>query len=67
MSIKEEALTLKPLEKIQLIEELLLSLDMPAKDVDEIWDKEVEKRIDAYDNGLIKSVSENRVFSKYKK
>lgn len=67
MSIKEEVLTLKPIEKIQLIDELLLSLDIPTKEIDEIWAEEVEKRIKAYDDGLIKSVSSSEVFSKYKK
>jgi putative addiction module component (TIGR02574 family) len=66
MSIKEEVLTLKPIEKIQLIDELLLSLDLPSKEIDEVWAKEVEKRIEAYDAGLIKSVSSSEVFSKYK-
>ena len=67
MSIKEEALVLKPIEKIQLIDELLLSLDVPSKEIDEVWAEEVEKRIKAYDDGLIKSVSASEVFSKYKK
>jgi len=67
MSIKEEVLTLKPIEKIQLIDELLLSLDLPSKEIDEVWAKEVEKRIEAYTAGLIKSVPASEVFSKYKK
>jgi len=67
MSIKEEVLTLKPIEKIQLIDELLLSLDIPSKELDDIWAKEVEKRIKAYNEGLIKSVPDSEVFSKYKK
>jgi len=67
MSVNEEALTLNPIEKIQLIDELLLSLAEPSKEIDDIWAKESEDRIDAYDKGLIKSVSSTEVFSKYKK
>lgn len=59
MSVNEEALTLNPIEKIQLIDELLLSLDEPSK--------EIEDRIGAYDKGLINSVPVSKIFSKYKK
>jgi len=67
MSVNEEALTLNPIEKIQLIDELLLSLDEPSKEIDDVWAKEIEDRIEAYDKGLIKSVPASEVFSKYKK
>ena len=65
MSIKEEALALKPLEKIKLIDELLLSLDKPDAGLDKIWLEEAEKRIAAYDKGLIKAIDEKEVFKKY--
>ena len=67
MSVNEEALTLNPIEKIQLIDELLLSLDEPSKEIDDVWAKEIEARIEAYDKGLIKSIPASEVFSKYKK
>ena len=65
MSIKEEALALKPIEKLQLIDELLLSLDKPNKDFDEIWAEEVEKRIDAYDKGQILNIEAKEAFKRY--
>lgn len=65
MSIREEVLALKPLEKLQLIDELLLSLDQPNCDIDEIWADEVEKRIDAYDRGEVKAIDAKDVFAKY--
>ena len=65
MSIREEVLALKPLEKLQLINELLLSLDQPSRDIDEIWADEVEKRIDAYDRGELKAIDAKDVFAKY--
>ena len=67
MSIKEEALILKPIERLHLIDELLLSLDIPTKEIDDIWAEEVEKRVQAYDNGLIKAIPANEVFKKYNK
>ena len=67
MSVNEEALTLNPIEKIQLIDELLLSLDEPSKEIDDVWAKEIEDRIEAYNKGLVKSVPATEVFSKYKK
>jgi len=67
MSIKEELLTLDPLEKIQLIDELLLSLDTPTKETDEIWAKEIEERIQAYENAQIESIPASKVFAKYQK
>ena len=65
MSIKEEALALKPIEKLQLIDELLLSLDKPNKDFDEIWAEVVVKRIDAYDKGKILKIEAKEVFKRY--
>ena len=65
-SVFEEALTLKPSEKAQLVEKLLHSLDEPDKEIDKLWAKEVENRIDAYTQGKIKAVSLEEVLSKYK-
>ncbi len=67
MSIKEEVLTLDPLEKIQLIDELLLSLDTPTKEIDDIWAQEIEERIHAFDNGQVESIPASEVFAKYQK
>jgi len=45
VSIVEEALTLKPIERLHLVDELLLSLDLPTKEIDLLWAEEAEKRI----------------------
>jgi hypothetical protein len=45
----KEALTLRPSKKAQLIDKLLSSLDKADKEIDELWAKEAEGRIDAYD------------------
>lgn len=64
--ILKVALTLKPAQKAELIDKLLSSLDMPDKDIDELWAKEAEDRIDAYEQGRIKAVVLEKVLEKYK-
>ncbi len=64
--ILKEALMLKPAEKAQLIDRLIFSLDKPDNELDELWAKEAENRIDAYDQGKLKSVSLENVLQKYK-
>ncbi len=64
--ILQRALTLKPAEKAELIDKLLSSLDMPDKEVDELWAKEAEDRIEAYDQGKIKAIALEKVLEKCK-
>lgn len=47
----KEALTLSPKEKSQLIEALLMSLDEPDIKIEEIWNNEIDKRINAIEDG----------------
>ena len=61
-----EALTLRPSEKAQLIDLLISSLDKPDKKIDKLWAKEVEDRIDAYDQGKLKAISLEKVLQKYR-
>lgn len=65
-NILREALTLKPSEKAQLIDKLLSSLDKPDKEIDELWAKEAEDRINAYEQGKIKAISLEKVLQKYR-
>lgn len=65
-NVFKEALTLKPSEKAQLIDKLLYSLDKSDKEIDKLWAKEVEERIDAYDQGKIKAISLEKVLNKYR-
>ena len=64
--ILEKALTLNPTQKAELIDKLLASLDIPDKEMDELWAKEAENRIDAYEQGKIKAVTLEKVLEKYK-
>ena len=64
--IYNEIMQMQPLEKAKLIEELMLSLDMPTSEVDEAWKEEIEKRVDAYERGEVKTIPMAEVFKKYK-
>ena len=65
-NIFKDALTLSPSEKAQLIDKLISTLDKPDKEIDELWSKEAEDRIDAYDQGKLKAVSLEKVLQKYR-
>jgi putative addiction module component (TIGR02574 family) len=65
-NIFEEPLTLRPSEKAQLIDKLISSLDKPDKEIDELWAKETEDRIDAYDQEKIKAISLEKLLQKYR-
>jgi len=67
MSIKEEIIKMQPLEKIHLIDQLLLSLDIPDKEIDKLWINEVEDRIKAYNENLLRAIPSEEIFSKYQK
>lgn len=64
--IIEKALSLKPLEKADLVDRLLSSLDQPDQAITELWANEAESRLDAYEAGKLKAVSLEKVLSKYK-
>jgi putative addiction module component (TIGR02574 family) len=65
--ILDRALELPAVEKARLIDQLLSSLDEPDEAIDELWRKEVEDRIQAYQAGQLKSVSLSDVLAKYRK
>jgi len=63
--VLKEALELPPIERVELIEKLLTSFELKKrKSIDELWAKEAEDRIDAYDNEKISSVPMKEVFNK---
>ncbi len=65
--IFEQALTLPPKDRAILVEKLLASLDQPDATIDELWAKEAEDRINAYEAGELEAVSAEDVFKKYEK
>jgi putative addiction module component (TIGR02574 family) len=65
-NIIKEALALNPSEKAQLIDRLIFTLDKADKEIDELWAREAEDRIDAYEQGKIKAISLEKVLQKYR-
>jgi putative addiction module component (TIGR02574 family) len=60
-----EALELSPIERAALVEELLSSFDFPARqEIDALWAKEVEDRIDAYERGELRASPAEAVFGR---
>ena len=64
--IMKDALNLRPAEKAELIDKLLSSLDNPDKELDDLWGKEAEDRIEAYEKRKIKALTLNEVLEKYR-
>ncbi|MBI3195888.1 MAG: addiction module protein [Ignavibacteriae bacterium] len=63
-----QALSLPPTERAELADRLLTSLEIPSsQSIDELWAKEVEERIDAYERGEISTVPVHEVFEKLRK
>lgn len=54
--ILEQAMALKPEERLMIVEGLLKSLDEPDQKIDEIWAEEAEKRLKAYKEGRLEGI-----------
>lgn len=66
--ILAEALNLPPIERAEMVEELLSSFEFPSrKTIDELWAQEAESRIDAYERGEITAIPAKKVFEKIEK
>jgi putative addiction module component (TIGR02574 family) len=60
-----DALALAPIERAELIEELFFSFDRSSrKRLDQLWAKEAESRIDAFERGEFAAIPAEEVFSK---
>ena len=61
-----QATALPPLERLQLVDYILESLDIPDKEIEKLWAVEASRRWEGYKAGVIKTVSAAEVFEKYK-
>jgi putative addiction module component (TIGR02574 family) len=64
-SFFNEIASLQSGDKIKLVEMILESLHSSNTNIEESWKKEVEERIQEYENNSLKTISEKEVFSKY--
>ena len=55
--ILQEALKLPPIERATIVDRLVSSLDKTDKTIDDLWRKEIESRIGAYESGKMETVS----------
>ena len=63
--VLEDALKLSPLERAELVEQILTSFSFPDRQgIDTAWAVEVEDRIEAYEKGDIGSRSARDVFDR---
>jgi len=58
----EEALGLPANERADLAERLLSSLDPPEPELEKLWVAEVEDRIEAFEQGKLKTISSQEFF-----
>ena len=66
--VLEKALTLPPVERAELVEQILSSFEFPSRgNIDTLWAKEAEARINAYDQKQIKGTPASKVFDKIDK
>ena len=64
--LSEKARKLSPAERLELVDDLLASLDEPDPQMDRLWAKEAEERLAAYRRGEIKDVPLQEVLAKYR-
>jgi putative addiction module component (TIGR02574 family) len=63
--VLEKAIHLPPVERAELVEQILSSFDRPSREeIDALWAIEAEDRIKAYDQGKIKAIPASQVFEK---
>jgi len=69
IALKEELLDkakkLQPVEKLQLIDALLESLDNPDPKIEKLWIKEADERYEAYKKGELKATDWEEIKKRY--
>ena len=63
--ILQQALALSPQDRAEVLERLLASFQIPPDpDLEQLWAREAEDRLDAYDRGELSAVSAEEVFAR---
>jgi len=66
--ILAEALKLPPVERAELVENLLSSFEFHSREnIDALWAQEAENRIDAFERGQIAAIPAKEVFEEIEK
>jgi putative addiction module component (TIGR02574 family) len=66
--ILAEALKLPPVERAELVEDLLSSFEFQSRGtIDALWAQEAEDRIDAFERGEMSTIPAKEVFAEIEK
>jgi putative addiction module component (TIGR02574 family) len=63
----ERLKALPDMDRLQIVDYLLESLDIPNQEIERLWVAEAQDRYAAYKRGEIQAVPIEEVFAKYKK
>lgn len=64
-TLSAQALKLQPKERLQVVEQILDSLDQTDASIRDLWAQEAQARLDAYRRGEISAVALPDVIAKY--
>ena len=65
-NLSTQARKLSPAERLELVDDLLMSLDESDPGNDGLWAKEAEDRLAAYRRGELKAIPLQEVLAKYR-
>jgi putative addiction module component (TIGR02574 family) len=63
--LAQKAIELQPIERIQLVEAILYSLDKPNPEIEKSWIAEAEARYEAYKRGELDAVNWEEIKKRY--
>jgi putative addiction module component (TIGR02574 family) len=64
--LAEKIKALPDIDKIQLVDSILMQLDKPDPEIDRVWADEARKRWQAYKSGKTETVPYDQVMNKYR-
>jgi putative addiction module component (TIGR02574 family) len=64
-TLLENALKLRPIERAQLVEGIMTSLEKPDSEIDSIWEEEAIKRYEAFKEKRINAKDLEEVMKRY--
>jgi putative addiction module component (TIGR02574 family) len=64
--LAEQARQLPPADRIDLVDEILASLDESDARMDRLWTKEAEERLAAYRRGEIRAIPLDEMLARYR-
>ncbi len=65
--LAKKATGLQPIERIQLVEAILYSLDKPDPDIEQSWIAESETRYEAYKRGELEAIDWEEIKKRYER